>query len=135
MVDGVLDVNAVPLPLRVLLVEDHPDLAAATAAFLEAEGLDVRTALSGHEGLAIMATFHPQLLLCDMNLPDMSGLDLVRELKSTPSTERPYIVMLTGIAGMDATLLQVDRCMVKPITTEAIATLVHAARLKLNNGM
>src|SRR5215471_16479243 len=127
MTDDALDVNPVGLPLRVLLIEDHPDLAAATAAFLEAEGLDVRTALSGHEGLAITATFQPQLLLCDLNLPDMSGLDVVRELRSTPSTQRTYIVMLTGIAGMDATQLQVDRCMVKPITTDAIATLVHAA--------
>jgi DNA-binding response OmpR family regulator len=59
--------------LRVLLVEDCPDLGAATADFLEAEGLEVRTALSGLEAVEIASAFKPQLLLCDMNLPDMSA--------------------------------------------------------------
>jgi DNA-binding response OmpR family regulator len=118
-------------PLRVLLVEDYPDLAAATADFLEAEGLDVRTALSGHEALAIASTFQPQLLLCDMNLPDMSGLDVVRELRSSLSTQRTYVVILTAAQSLDVTRLQhVDLCMAKPITIEALPTLVKAARSK-----
>ena len=133
MVNGALGVNSLAPPLRVLLIEDHPDLAVATAEFLEAIGLDVRTALSGHEALEIAATFEPQLLLCDMNLPDMSGLDVVRELRSNPSTERSYVVILTGMPGMNATQLRVDLYMTKPITIEAIEMLVQAARQKAHN--
>jgi CheY-like chemotaxis protein len=133
MVNTALGINPVSTPLRVLLVEDHPDLAAATADFLEAEGLDVRTALSGHDALGIASSFQPQLLLCDMNLPDMSGLDVVRALRSNPSTRPTYVVILTGLVGMDSTQWPVDLCMTKPITPEAIAMLVQAARLKAHN--
>src|SRR5262245_26410506 len=125
--------NAVAPPLRVLVIEDHPDLAAATADFLEAEGLDVRTALSGHEALEAAPTFQPQLVLCDMNLPDMSGLDVFREVRSNPSTECTYFVILTGMRRLDAAQLPVDLCMTKPLTLEAIAMLVQAATLKAHN--
>jgi CheY-like chemotaxis protein len=117
----------------VLLIEDHPDLAAATAEALEAEGLDVRTALSGHEALEVASTFQPQLLLCDIHLPDMSGPEVVRALRSNPSNQRTYFVILTGTAGIDATQVQVDLCLTKPITLEAIAMLVQAARLKADS--
>src|SRR5262249_50743366 len=130
MIDVALEVNSVASPLRVLLIEDDPDLAEVTADVLETEGLDVRTALSGQHGLEIAFTFRPQLLLCDMNLPDMSGLDVVCELRSNPSTERTYFVILTGMSRLDATQLRVDFCMTKPITLEAIAMLVQAARQK-----
>jgi len=120
-------------PLRVLLIEDHPDLAAATAGFLEAEGLDVRTALSGHEALEIAPAFQPQLLLCDLHLPDMSGLDVVHELRSNPSTERTYVVILTGTAAMDSTEVDVDFWMVKPMTTEALHRVLRRVSLKIHN--
>jgi two-component system OmpR family response regulator len=122
-------------PLRVLLIEDHPDLAAATAAALEAGGLEVRTARSGQEALEIASTFQPQLLLCDINLPDMSGLEVVRKLRSNPSNQRTYLVTLTGAAGIDATQAQVDLCLTKPITLEAIAMLVQAARRKADEAV
>ena len=133
MLNGVLEVNRVAQPLRVLVIEDHPDLAAATADLLETEGLDVRTALSGHEALEIAPTFQPQLVLCDMNLPDMSGLDVFREVRSNPSAEGTYFVILTGMPRLDAAQLQVDLCMSKPITIEAIAILVQAARQKAHH--
>jgi len=58
--------------LRVLLVEDHPDWAAAMGEFLRSEGLEVQPALSGSEALDVAAAFRPQLILCDLNLPDMN---------------------------------------------------------------
>jgi CheY-like chemotaxis protein len=135
MVNPTLEGNSVaPTPLRVLLIEDHPDLAAATADFLSAEGLDVRTALSGREALDVAAAFQPQVLLCDINLPDMSGLDLIRELKSNVSSQRTYFVILTAMPEIDASHLQVDLCLSKPLTLEAIAMLEQAARLKTHNG-
>jgi CheY-like chemotaxis protein len=119
------------LPLRVLLVEDHPDLAAATSEFLEAEGLDVRTALSGGEALEIAPAFRPQLTFCDLNLPDMTGLDVVRELRSNAATEGTYVVILTGLGRAElpprteADRLRVDAFVAKPLTIELIRTLVE----------
>src|SRR5689334_24566122 len=86
-------------PLRVLLIEDHPDLAAATAEFLRMEGLDVQIACSGQEALALAVTIAPHIVLCDMHLPDMSGVEVVHRLRSHPSTVRSYLVILTAMSG------------------------------------
>jgi len=115
-------------PLRVLLVEDYPDLAAATADVLEAEGLEVRTALSGRDALDVAPAFQPQLVLCDLNLPDMSGVDVVHQLRTNPSTERTYAVILTAIGRTFTKPADVDAFVEKPLTIDSIQALVTAVR-------
>jgi len=118
-------------PLRVLLVEDYPELAEATADLLMAQGLDVRTALSGHEALQIAPTFQPQLILCDLKLPDMTGLEVASVLRSNPATEGTYVVILTAMRRSEVTHRvgvdqpRIDAFLTKPITLEAIRTLVE----------
>jgi CheY-like chemotaxis protein len=118
-------------PLRVLLVEDYADLAEVTAEFLRAEGLYVRIAMSGREALELAPAFRPQLLLCDLNLPDMTGLDVIRGLRSNPATEETYFVILTAMQERqlpqqsDAGQVRVDSFISKPITLEAIRTLIE----------
>ena len=118
-------------PLRVLLVEDYADLAEVTAEVLRAEGLYVRIAMSGREALELAPAFRPQLLLCDLNLPDMTGLDVIRGLRSNPATEETYVVILTAMLERqlpqqsDAEEVRVDSFVSKPITLEAIRTLIE----------
>jgi CheY-like chemotaxis protein len=119
-------------PLRVLLVEDYADLADVTAELLRAEGLEVRIAMSGREALEIAPDFRPQLLLCDLNLPDMTGLDVVRRLRSNPATKDTYAAILTAMQERelpqqsDAGQERVDAFVSKPITLKAITTLIEA---------
>jgi CheY-like chemotaxis protein len=115
--------TAEPPPLRVLLVEDDADLAEATAEFLSLEGLDVHIAASGRDALEAASAFCPQLVLCDMNLPDISGLEVVRNLRANPSTEKAYLAILTAMR-VDAKQPGVDAFISKPITDE----VVHALR-------
>ena len=115
-------------PLRVLLVEDYPDLAAATADFLEAEGLEVRTALSGRDALDAASEFQPQLVLCDLNLPDMSGVDVIRQIRSNPATQRTYAVILTAIGRAFTKPADVDAFVEKPLTIDSIRMLIEALR-------
>jgi CheY-like chemotaxis protein len=102
---------------RVLVVEDHPDLAAVTA-------------LSGREALKAAPAFRPHLILCDMRLPDMEGLELVRRLRSDPATQGSCVVILTAMWIVEAAYrkeverLGVDAFISKPITKEAVRTLV-----------
>jgi CheY-like chemotaxis protein len=116
-------------PLHVLLVEDYVDLAEATAEFLRLEAFDVRIAVSGCEALEIATAFQPQLVLCDLNLPDMSGLELVRSLRSNPSTEGAYIAILTAMqerdlaAHTEAGQPHADAFISKPLTLDAIRRL------------
>jgi CheY-like chemotaxis protein len=133
---GPTDSGNEPPPLRVLLIEDHADLAAVTAALLESEGLDVRTALTGREGLALAAAFQPQLVLCDMHLPDMTGHDVVRSLRANPATERIFVAVLSAMGRVeptghnDGTELVVDAVLHKPITLETTRQLVRDARAR-----
>lgn len=125
-------------PLRVLLVEDHADLAAAMGEFLRSEGLDVQTALSGSEALDVAAAFKPQLILCDLNLPDMNGLDVVRALRSNAATAWTCIAILSAVSGVelgrhrDAEALMVDAVISKPIGLEALQRLVDATRRRIS---
>jgi CheY-like chemotaxis protein len=118
-------------PLRVLLVEDYVDLAEVTADLLRGEGLDVRIATSGREALAIAGAFRPQLLLCDLNLPDMTGLDVIRRLRSDPATEAIYVAILTAMQKSelprqsDTGQARVDAFVSKPLTPRAIRTLIE----------
>ena len=113
--------------MRVLLIEDDPDLAEATAAFLEGEGLDVRTALSGREALETASAFQPELVLCDLSLPDMHGMEVVRELRSNHLPPRTYVVILTARRMTEPKPPDVDAFIMKPLTTESVQTLVKAA--------
>ena len=117
--------------LRVLLVEDHADLAVAMAELLRREGLEVQTARTGREVLVAAPDFRPQLVLCDLNLPDMNGLEVIRNLRSNPSIRQIYAVILTAMSkaeihtyNSDAKRLGVDEFFSKPITPEAIRSLV-----------
>jgi DNA-binding response OmpR family regulator len=122
--------------LRVLLVEDDPDLAEATAEFLRLEALDVRIAVSGRDALENVAAFRPQLVLCDLNLPDMTGFELVRSLRSNPSTEGTYIAILTAMRERDLTArpeggeAHADAFISKPLTFDAVRRLMET----LENG-
>lgn len=123
-------------PLRVLLVEDHADLAAVTADVLREEGLEVLTALSGREALDVGARFQPQLILCDMNLPDMKGVEVIRRLRSGGMASKPYAAIVTGWSESEiriyndrAGAMGVDEFISKPMTPDGVRTLVRKVKL------
>jgi CheY-like chemotaxis protein/two-component sensor histidine kinase len=117
--------------LRVLLIDDNVALSAAMAEVLKREGLEVRTALSGEEGLSLASDFRPQLILCDLNLPDLNGPEVIRRLRSNPATQQAYSVILTAMSEADvcsfndeAKGMGVDEFIGKPLTLEGIHFLV-----------
>jgi len=125
--------------LRVLVVEDNTDLAAATEGLLRREGLEVQTALSGQEALEAAPSFRPQLILCDLSLPDINGLEVIRKLRSSPTKRRAYAAMVTARTETEiraynskAKEMGVDEFISKPITPEVVRTLV--AKLKPQPG-
>jgi CheY-like chemotaxis protein len=122
-------------PLRVLLVEDNADLAVATEGLLRREGLEVRTAHSGQEALEAASDFRPHLTLCDLNLPDMKGGEVVRGLRSDPATRGTQAVILTAmpeaalrVYNRAAEQMGVDEFISKPLTPHVIRGLVSKVR-------
>jgi CheY-like chemotaxis protein/two-component sensor histidine kinase len=131
----VSDPTATIEPPRTLLIDDHAPLAAAMAQLLRQEGLEVRTALSGAEGLSVALEFRPQLILCDLNLPDIKGTELIRKLRAHPDAMPAYSAILTALSASEvrsfnreAAQMGVDEFIEKPLTPAVIHSLL--GRLK-----
>ena len=88
----------------VLIVDDNPTNLKLIRVLLSAEGYEVRTAANAKEAFQILDEFHPRLILMDIQLPDIDGLTLTRQLKNDPRTRDITIIALTAYAmkGDDA---------------------------------
>jgi CheY-like chemotaxis protein len=119
-----------PLPYRVLLGEDHMSLANATAFLMRLEGLEVWIAATGREALALADTVRPDIVLCDLRLPDMSGLDVARELRVRPGAKDALVAIHTAMSeGSPETYRQhrdefVNLYLPKPLTVEKVGVLI-----------
>jgi two-component system OmpR family response regulator len=117
-------------PYRVLLIEDHEPLAEATAEFIRSEGLEVRIAATGRDALEIAAEFQPEIVLCDMKLPDMEGLDLPSALRASTGAANAVIALCSAMSETELRALArhsdppVNMFMSKPLTKENLDALI-----------
>lgn len=81
---------------QIVVVEDEPDILEALYYNLEREGLKVFTSLDGAEGLALIKQKIPDLVLLDLMLPSMDGLEICRQLKANSLTQDIPIIMVTA---------------------------------------
>jgi two-component system phosphate regulon response regulator PhoB len=81
---------------RILVVDDEPDIAALVAYHLARESYRVRTVGSGPEALAALEAEVPDLLLLDVMLPGLGGLDLLREIRRRPELAHLPVILLTA---------------------------------------
>jgi two-component system phosphate regulon response regulator PhoB len=82
----------------VLVIDDEPDLLELVRVNLVQAGYRVRTALSGREALEALRSARPDLVVLDLMLPDVSGMDLCRRIRSDPALAELPIIMLTAKA-------------------------------------
>jgi signal transduction histidine kinase/ActR/RegA family two-component response regulator len=119
---------------RILVVEDNPDTCATLAACLREEGHEVVTALDGRSGLAAALERPYDVIVCDIGLPGLDGLGLMRAVRAAvgkgEKTARPLAIALTGYGqpedqarGMEAGF---DHYLVKPVGLEALLSLIGA---------
>ncbi|WP_248324063.1 MULTISPECIES: ATP-binding protein [unclassified Caballeronia] len=81
---------------RLLVVDDNVDAADALTALLELEGHDVRTVYSGEEAIDVLSYYSPDVVLLDLGLPGMNGIDVARRIRATPATTDVTLVAITG---------------------------------------
>ena len=86
-----------PVPVRVLVVDDHGGNAAAVARSLVRLDYAVDVAASGQEALRRIEAWGPDVVLLDVLMPDLSGLDVLRRLRSDPLTADLPVVMVSGL--------------------------------------
>lgn len=81
---------------RVLVVEDHAETADFLSRYARLLACDVRTASSGEQALDTALDFSPQIVLLDIDLPDMDGWELARRLRDRRDPMQPVLIALTG---------------------------------------
>lgn len=118
---------------RVLVVEDEPDLGNTVAYALRASGYDAQVADRGASALGALQSFNPDLILLDLMLPDMSGLDICREVRRRKDSLQPAIIMVTAraqevdrVVGFE---VGADDYVVKPFSVRELMLRIEA-RLK-----
>ncbi len=111
-----------------LVVDDNPINLKLIRVLLTAEGYEVRDAQDAEQALAILATFHPRLILMDLQLPGLDGLELTRMLKAAPATRDIVVLAVTSYAMKGdeerARAAGCDGYVAKPIDTEALPRTV-----------
>ena len=116
--------------MRILLVEDNPDNLELMTYLLAARGHTLLTADDGEEGLEAAQRLAPDLIVCDIQLPRMSGLEVALRLKSDPTLAATPLVAVTAFAmvGDRDRMLAAgfDGYVAKPIDPETFAERVEA---------
>lgn len=112
----------------ILVVDDNPMNLKLIRVLLTIEGYDVRTATDAEEALAVLATFRPRLILMDLQLPGMDGLELTRRLKAEPATRDTVILAVTAYAmkGDEQKALDAgcDGYITKPVETRTLPGVI-----------
>ncbi|HKV56441.1 MAG TPA: response regulator [Candidatus Binataceae bacterium] len=112
----------------ILIVDDNESNVRLIEAVLESNELTIRTAGDAEEAAALLQTFSPDLILMDIQLPGIDGLEFARQLKSAPATQNIIIVALTAYAMKGdkekALAAGCDGYIAKPIDTRALPDLI-----------
>jgi CheY-like chemotaxis protein len=115
--------------LRVLVVDDEPDLLCVLATLLEDEGYEVVTAASGDEAVARARREHFHLMVTDLKMPGMDGLEVVAAIGAIDPDVRP--ILMTGFVSDEIRSTLDARgvpYVLKPFEIEEIVTAMHEAR-------
>ena len=121
--------------IRILLVDDEPDILEIVGYNLSSEGYEVSTAKNGAEGVAKAKKKKPHLIILDVMMPEMDGIEACEIIRNTPGLEDTIITFLTArgedysqVAGFDA---GADDYITKPIKPKVLVSKVKALLRRL----
>ena len=113
----------------ILVVDDNLDNRELTQILLECEGFEVRLAEDAPQALRMFETYRPKLILVDVQMPGMDGLELTRRLRRDPSSQDVIVVALSAYAmaaeKVNALAAGCDGYITKPINTRTFASAVR----------
>jgi two-component system alkaline phosphatase synthesis response regulator PhoP len=117
-------------PFKILLVDDEPDILEFLGYNLRKEGYQVHTSSNGRDGVKKAMEIHPQLIILDVMMPEMDGIEACAEIRQIPEIKNSIIIFLTArgedysqIAGFDA---GADDYITKPIKPRVFVSRVKA---------
>jgi two-component system alkaline phosphatase synthesis response regulator PhoP len=122
-------------PKKILIVEDEPDILQLVKLYLEKEGFRTATAVNGAQALKKVKEDKPDLIVLDLMLPEIDGLEVCKRLRSVPDTAMLPIIMLTAKAEESDTVigleLGADDYVAKPFSPKALVARIKALLRRL----
>ncbi|RZL62231.1 MAG: response regulator transcription factor [Pedobacter sp.] len=122
---------------KILIVDDEPDILELIEYNLKKEGYQVFTASNGQEGITVAKKVHPDLIILDIMMPKMDGIEACRLMRAIPEFKNTFMVFLTArseeyseIAGFN---VGADDYIAKPIKPRALVSRINAI-LRRNTG-
>lgn len=107
-----------------LVVEDHVDSAIIFSEAVKRAGFDVETIRDGGEALERLAAVEPDIVILDLNLPHVSGMDILRQIRSDPRLVNTRVVVVTAHDEMVNDIQdQADLVLIKPVAFSQIRKL------------
>lgn len=117
---------------KVLVVEDHTDTRELIAMLLNLEGYAVATAADGQQGISQASLQQPDIIITDINMPNLTGTEMIRRLRDLPEFSSVPIVVLTAYGNdvaLDAMTSGANKALAKPVDFDllvgAIKDLLH----------
>ena len=124
--------------IKILLVDDEPDILEIVGYNLKSEGYVVKTASNGLEAIETGKTFKPHLIILDVMMPEMDGIEACERLRKLPELNHSIITFLTArgedysqVAGFDA---GADDYITKPVKPKVLVSKVKALLRRLSSG-
>jgi DNA-binding response OmpR family regulator len=110
--------------LFALVIEDHVDSAIIFSEAVKRAGFDVETVRDGAAALERLAVVEPDVVILDLNLPRVSGMDILREIRSDPRLVNTHVVVVTAHGEMVNDIQeQADLVLIKPVAFSQIRKL------------
>jgi len=119
----------------VLVIEDHSEIRENISELLEIYGFEIISASNGLDGVKIASERLPDLILCDIMMPDLDGYEVLTQLKNIPITNRIPVIFLTACTEKSEIArglsLGADGYICKPFEeSELIDTVINQLRIK-----
>jgi CheY-like chemotaxis protein len=120
--------------MRILVVDDNRDTARMMQMLLRGEGYDVKLAFGGREAIELAESFRPDVVLLDLRLPDISGAEVIKELRGREGFETTAFV---AVSGYDASRIPpiFEGHFVKPVDHDALNEFLSRLASKLRLGI
>jgi CheY-like chemotaxis protein len=121
-------------PLRIVVADDDYDAMMTLMVLLRDEGHEVRGVKKAADILAVVRRFEPHAVLCDINMPDLSGFEIARRIRTRHGDKRPLLIAISGVykQGSDRILSEIagfNHHVAKPYDIKQILALLAPLQL------
>jgi two-component system alkaline phosphatase synthesis response regulator PhoP len=115
---------------KILLVDDEPDILQALTMRLEAAGYEIITANNGYDATDLASKESPDLIICDIGMPEMNGHEVAKKIKGSSATAHIPIIFLTARTELEEMKIageeKVDRYITKPVDPQLLLMSIMA---------